>query len=54
MRAVVRRVSRASVSVGGKTVDAIGSGPLVLLGVSKDDAEADAAYLADKSVAPRG
>ena len=51
MRAVVQRVSRASVSVGGETVGAIGAGLLVLLGVSKDDA--DAAYLADKSVAPR-
>ena len=53
MRAVVQRVSRASVSVGGETVGAIGAGLLVLLGVSKDDADADAAYLADKSVAQR-
>ena len=53
MRAVVQRVSRASVSVGGETVGAIGAGLLVLLGVSKDDAEADAAYLADKTAGLR-
>lgn len=53
MRAVVQRVSRASVSVGGETVGAIGAGLLVLLGVSKDDADADAAYLADKTAGLR-
>lgn len=53
MRAVVQRVSRASVSVGGETVGAIGAGLLVLLGISKDDAEADAAYLADKTAGLR-
>ena len=53
MRAVVQRVSRASVSVGGETVGAIGAGLLVLLGVSKDDAEADAAYLAGKTAGLR-
>ena len=53
MRAVVQRVSRASVSVGGETVGAIGAGLLVLLGVSKDDSDADAAYLADKTAGLR-
>ncbi len=53
MRAVIQRVSRAKVSVGGETVGAIGAGLLVLLGVSKDDGESDAAYLADKTVGLR-
>ncbi len=48
MRAVVQRVSRASVRVGGDTVSEIGRGMLVLLGVAQDDSEADADYLADK------
>jgi D-aminoacyl-tRNA deacylase len=48
MRAVVQRVSRASVSVEGETVGHIDRGLLVLLGVGKDDAETDADYLAGK------
>lgn len=48
MRAVVQRVSQASVTVEGRTVGAIGPGLLVLLGVSQTDAEADADYLAEK------
>src|SRR6266481_1073093 len=50
MRAVVQRVAEASVSVGGERVAAIGPGLLVLLGVGRDDVEADADYLADKVV----
>lgn len=50
MRAVVQRVSEAAVTVGGQPVSAIGPGLLVLLGVGKEDAEADADYLADKVV----
>lgn len=53
MRAVIQRVSRARVAVGGETVGAIGAGLLVLLGVSKDDGESDAAYLADKTAGLR-
>ena len=53
MRAVIQRVSRAKVSVGGETAGAIGAGLLVLLGVSKDDGEADAAHLADKTAGLR-
>ncbi len=50
MRAVVQRVSEAAVTVGGDAVSAIGPGLLVLLGVGREDAEADADYLADKIV----
>jgi D-aminoacyl-tRNA deacylase len=48
MRAVVQRVSKASVVVEERVVGEIGLGLLVLLGVSKNDAEADADYLAEK------
>lgn len=48
MRAVVQRVRRASVTVDGQVVGAIGPGLLVLLGVGRDDAEGDAAYVAGK------
>jgi D-tyrosyl-tRNA(Tyr) deacylase len=50
MRAVVQRVSEAAVTVGGEHVSSIGPGLLVLLGVGREDAEADADYLADKVV----
>lgn len=48
MRAVVQRVSSASVTIEGQVVGEIGPGLLVLVGVSKNDAEADAEYLAEK------
>lgn len=48
MRAVVQRVSRASVKVDGEIVGQIAEGLLVLLGVAQDDAESDADYLAEK------
>jgi D-tyrosyl-tRNA(Tyr) deacylase len=48
MRAVVQRVSRAQVSVKGEIAGQIGPGLLVLLGVGRDDTEADASYLAQK------
>ena len=48
MIAVVQRVSRASVSVGGELVSEIGEGLLVLLGVSVSDTPEDAAWLAKK------
>ena len=53
MRAVVQRVSRAQVSVDGKTIGAIERGMLVLLGVGKNDQEADADYLAAKIIGLR-
>src|SRR5258707_15510124 len=48
MRALVQRVERASVTVEGEEVAAIGPGLLVLLGVTQDDDEADADRLADR------
>jgi D-aminoacyl-tRNA deacylase len=48
LRALVQRVSRASVSVEGRTVAAIGPGMLVLLGVGADDRERDADWIAAK------
>jgi D-tyrosyl-tRNA(Tyr) deacylase len=48
MKAVIQRVSSASVEVEGKTVGEIRRGILVLLGVEKGDAERDADWLAEK------
>ena len=48
MRALVQRVTRASVSVDGEHVAAIGPGLLVLLGVKTGDEPTDADRLADK------
>lgn len=48
MRAVVQRVTEASVTVEGNGISSIGPGLMVLLGVEKGDTEKDGAYLADK------
>jgi D-tyrosyl-tRNA(Tyr) deacylase len=48
MRAVVQRIRRARVAVKGEITGQIGPGLLVLLGVGRDDTEADATYLAEK------
>ena len=48
MRAVVQRVSSASVSVEGRLVSSIGAGLLVLLGIHKDDCERDSGWLIKK------
>lgn len=48
MRAVVQRVAHASVTVDNEVVGAVGSGYLVLLGVSAEDRPEDADYMADK------
>jgi D-aminoacyl-tRNA deacylase len=48
LRALVQRVTRGSVSVDGRVVSSIGAGLVVLLGVTHDDAERDADWLADK------
>jgi D-tyrosyl-tRNA(Tyr) deacylase len=48
MRAIVQRVSRAKVTVEGEITGQIGLGLLVLLGVGREDSEADVNYLAEK------
>lgn len=53
MRALIQRVSSASVSVDGAVVGAIGPGLLVLLGVTHDDTDAIGDRLADKVAALR-
>lgn len=50
MRAVVQRVSQARVAVGEEVVGAIGRGLCVLVGVGRDDSEADAEWLSQKIV----
>ena len=53
VRAVVQRVSRAAVRVEGRVTGEIGRGLAVLLGVGREDGEADARQLADKVSALR-
>lgn len=48
MRALLQRVSRASVSVDGQTISSIGKGLLILLGVGHGDGEEQAKFLAEK------
>jgi D-aminoacyl-tRNA deacylase len=48
LKALVQRVSRASVTVDGVVTGAIGDGLLILLGVTHSDTEADADRIADK------
>ncbi|HNA26057.1 MAG TPA: D-aminoacyl-tRNA deacylase [Nitrospira sp.] len=48
MKAVIQRVTRASVEVDGRIVGRIGAGLLVLLGVAKGDEERDLLYLVEK------
>ena len=48
MRAVVQRVSEASVTVEGRVTGSIGAGLCALVGVGSEDAEEDARWLADK------
>jgi D-tyrosyl-tRNA(Tyr) deacylase len=53
VRALVQRVSRASVRVEGRVVGEIGAGLLVLLGIARGDEEAAVARLAEKVLALR-
>ncbi|MFM9024380.1 MAG: D-aminoacyl-tRNA deacylase, partial [Planctomycetaceae bacterium] len=53
MRAVVQRVSEASVTIAGDVVGRIGRGLLVLVGVEQGDTTADADWLAGKIAALR-
>jgi D-tyrosyl-tRNA(Tyr) deacylase len=48
MKALVQRVSRASVSVNDKIVGKIGPGLVVFIGVAQGDSKEDATYLANK------
>ncbi len=49
MKAVIQRVSKASVTVDGELISEIGKGYLILLGVMDDDTEYDAEILAKKT-----
>lgn len=53
MRAVIQRVSQASVTVDGEVTGAVDTGLLVLAGVAVGDTETDASVMADKIVALR-
>jgi D-aminoacyl-tRNA deacylase len=53
MRALIQRVSRAAVTVGGMVTGAIDRGLLVFLGVKRDDVDEDARYLAARIAALR-
>ena len=53
MRAVIQRVSQASVVVAEETVGAIDQGLMVLLGVAQGDTSKDVVYLADKTASLR-
>jgi len=53
MRAVIQRVTRASVTIDGETVGEIGNGLVVLLGIARDDTTDDADYLVPKITALR-
>jgi D-tyrosyl-tRNA(Tyr) deacylase len=50
MKALVQRVSRASLSVNDRIVGKIGRGLVVFLGVAQSDSKEDASYLANKVV----
>lgn len=53
MRAVIQRVTHASVTIEGQLVGEIGNGLVVLLGIAHDDTKADADYITQKIVALR-
>ena len=48
MRALLQRVTRASVTVDGELISEIGTGFLILLGVTQDDTAEEGAFLAGK------
>lgn len=50
MKALIQRVKRASVTIGGNLYSQIGGGLLVFLGVEKSDTELNAEKLADKII----
>ena len=52
MRAVIQRVTRASVTSDAEVVGEIKHGLVVLLGIARDDTKDDADYLVPKIIAP--
>lgn len=50
MRAVIQRVNRASVEVGGDITGKIGPGLLLLIGITHDDGDGDIKYIVEKTV----
>ncbi|NQT49031.1 MAG: D-tyrosyl-tRNA(Tyr) deacylase [Chloroflexi bacterium] len=50
MKALLQRVTRASVSIEGQTIAQIGPGLVALVGVAQGDTERDVRYLVEKSV----
>lgn len=53
MRALIQRVQRCEVRITDTVHSSIGKGMLILLGIKRDDSEADAAYLADRCASLR-
>jgi D-tyrosyl-tRNA(Tyr) deacylase len=53
MKALIQRVRRCSVAIGGVEHSSIGSGVLILLGVGQEDKEEDSVYLAERCAALR-
>ena len=53
MRAILTRVTSASVTIDGETVGSIGKGFLILLGVGPNDTEKECRYLAEKALGLR-
>lgn len=53
MRVVIQRVSRASVSIGGKEKSSIGRGYMILLGIGSDDGTEDIQWLVRKIIGLR-
>lgn len=50
MRALIQRVSRASVSVDGEVVGRVGAGLVVLIGIAREDTRAQIDYIVGKTV----
>ena len=50
MRALIQRVSEASVTIDDKVVGSVGSGLVILLGVARGDNEEDARYIVNKTI----
>ena len=48
MRALIQRVSKASVTVAGQTISSVGKGLLILLGVGHGDGDEQVKFLAEK------